>query len=124
MAAYGDPPVSARFKGLVETAIRRRIERHRHPAAVADAIRAVSRSVAFDGPQALREVAPPVLIVASHDDLDPEHPYEIAERYARLIPRADLISEEAGSSPMAWRGAALSRAILAFLESVGLAPAR
>ena len=58
----------------------------------------------------------PTLVVASHDDADPEHPYAVAEEYARLIPGAELVSEEPGSSPLAWRGAQLSRAIAAFLE--------
>ena len=57
----------------------------------------------------------PTLVVASRDELDPEHPYEVAVEYARRIPRAELVSEEPGSSPLAWRGAQLSRAILGFL---------
>ena len=115
MRAYGEPPVEERFRGLIEQAIRQRIERHRHPEAVAAALRVVPRSKAFDGAGALERVAVPVLVVASRDDLDPEHPYEVAAEYARRIPRADLVSEEPGSSPLAWRGAQLSRAILGFL---------
>ena len=121
MRAYGDPPVAERFKGLVLKAIRQRIERHRHPEAVAAALRVVPRSHAFDGPDALTRVETPTLIVASRDELDPEHPYEIAERYAELIPDADLVSEAEGESPLAWRGAALSKAIMGFLAQQGLA---
>jgi pimeloyl-ACP methyl ester carboxylesterase len=116
MRAYGDPPVEERFRGLILQAIRQRIERHRHPEAVAAALRVVPRSKAFDGAEALDRVSEPTLVVASRDELDPEHPYEVAAEYARRIPRADLVSEEPGSSPLAWRGAQLSRAILAFLE--------
>jgi pimeloyl-ACP methyl ester carboxylesterase len=118
MRAYGEPPVEERFRGLILTAIRQRIERHRHPDAVADALRVVPRSVAFDGPEALERVEVPTLVVGSLDDLDPEHPYAVAEEYARRIPDAELVSEEPGSSPLAWRGAQLSRAILGFLERI------
>ena len=53
MRAYGDPPVEERFRGLILQAIRQRIERHRHPEAVAAALRVVPRSQAFDGAEAL-----------------------------------------------------------------------
>jgi pimeloyl-ACP methyl ester carboxylesterase len=116
MRAMGPPPVEKRFRELIEQAIRQRMERHRHPEAVAAALRVVPRSKPFEGPDALNEVSVPTLVVASRDELDPEHPYEVAEEYARRIPRAQLISEEPGTSPLAWRGAQLSRAILGFLE--------
>jgi pimeloyl-ACP methyl ester carboxylesterase len=120
--AYGEPPVADRFKGLIVRAIRQRIERHRHPEAVAAALRVVPRSHAFEGADALTRVEPPTLIVASRDELDPEHPYEVAERYGELIPDSELVSEEAGESPLAWRGAALSKAIAGFLQDRGLGP--
>jgi pimeloyl-ACP methyl ester carboxylesterase len=116
LRAYGPPPVEERFRGLILQAIRQRIERHRHPEAVAAALRVVPRSKAFDGAEALAGVRAPTLVVASRDELDPQHPYAIAEEYARRIPRAELVSEEPGASPLAWRGAQLSRAILGFLE--------
>ncbi len=116
MRAYGDPPVEPRFRGLILEAIRQRIARHRHPGAVADALRVVPRSKAFDGVMALERVTAPTLIVASRDDLDPEHPYEVAQTYADRIEGAELISEDPGSSPLAWRGAQLSRAIAGFLD--------
>ena len=116
MHAYGDPPVADRFKGLILQAIRQRIERHRHPEAVANALRVVPRSKAFDGPGALEEVDVPTLVVASRDGLDPEHPYSVAEAYAERIPDAELVAEDEGSSPLAWRGAQLSKAILSFVE--------
>jgi pimeloyl-ACP methyl ester carboxylesterase len=114
--AYGDPPVADRFKGLIIQAIRQRIERHRHPEAVADALRVVPRSRAFDGPDALEEVEPATLVVASRDELDPEHPYAVAEAYEARIRRSELVVEEVGASPLAWRGAQLSKAIVGFLE--------
>jgi pimeloyl-ACP methyl ester carboxylesterase len=115
LRAYGDPPVEERFRGLIVQAIRQRLERHRHPEAVAAALRVVPRSRAFDGAEALDDVSVPTLVVASRDDLDPQHPYTVALEYARRIPRVELVSEEPGSSPLAWRGAQLSRAILGFL---------
>lgn len=120
MREYGAPPVEDRFKRLILTAIRQRIERHRHPEAVAAALRVVPRSHAFEGPDALSRVQPPTLIVASRDELDPEHPFEVAERYAQLIPDAELVTEEPGAGPLAWRGAALSKTIRSFLEERGL----
>jgi pimeloyl-ACP methyl ester carboxylesterase len=116
LRAYGDPPVEERFRGLIVQAIRQRIERHLHPEAVADALRVVPRSVAFDGPEALEGLDVPTLVVASRDELDPQHPYAVAVEYERRIPRAELVSEEPGASPLAWRGAQVSKAILGFLE--------
>ena len=121
MRAYGDPPVEPRFRGLIVEAIRQRISRHRHPEAVAAALRVVPRSTAFDGAVALEQLTVPTLIVASHDDLDPEHPYEVAQIYAERIEGAELISEEPGASPLAWRGAQLSRAIMSWLEQAVVA---
>jgi pimeloyl-ACP methyl ester carboxylesterase len=116
LRAYGEPPVAERFRGLILQAIRQRMELHRHPEAVAAALRVVPRSKAFDGPDALRRLAVPTLVVASRDEQDPQHPYELALEYERLIPGAALAVEEPGASPLAWRGAQLSKAILAFVE--------
>ena len=124
LRVYGEPPVEPRFRKLVREAIRQRLERHASPPAVADAIRVVVRSKAFDGVLALERLAAPTLIVASHDELDPDHPYAVAEIYRERIEGAELVSEEPGSSPLAWRGAALSRAIDDFLARNGLGPGR
>jgi pimeloyl-ACP methyl ester carboxylesterase len=121
MRAYGAPRVEERFRGLVLKAIRQRIERHRHPGAVADALRVVPRSTAWEGGlEELEHVAVPTLVVGSRDDLDPEHPLSIAEAYAERIPNAELAVEEPGSSPLAWRGAQLSRAIVGFVQRAGV----
>jgi pimeloyl-ACP methyl ester carboxylesterase len=122
MRAYGEPPVEDRFKSIVERAIRQRLERHADPRAVADALRTVVRSMPFDEVGELDQLRVPTLVVASRDDADPEHPYAVAEQYARHIPGAELVSEEPGSSPLAWRGAQLSREIAAFLERHHLEP--
>jgi pimeloyl-ACP methyl ester carboxylesterase len=120
MRAYGEPPVEPRFRGLIVEAIKQRLSRHRHPQAVADALRVVPRSAAFDGVVALEQVSVPTLIVASRDELDPEHPYEVAQIYAEHIEGAELVSEKPGASPLAWRGAQLSRAINEFVARAGV----
>ena len=38
----------------------------------------------------------PALVVASHDEADPGHPYAVAEAYAERLPQARLVSEEPG----------------------------
>ena len=53
----------------------------------------------------------PVTIVASRDEADPGHPLSVGEAYARTIPGARLLTEDEGSSPLAWQGGQLSRAI-------------
>jgi pimeloyl-ACP methyl ester carboxylesterase len=99
-------------------AIRQRIGRHEHPEAVAQALRCVPRSAAFDGLGRLAEIRAPVLVVGSRDDTDPSHPLAVAEAYARTLPDARLLVEDEGESPLAWRGSQLSRAILEFLAQV------
>ncbi len=94
-----------------------RLEAHRHPEAVAQALREVSRSLPFDGLAELEFLELPVLVVASHDQADPGHPYAVAEAWAESLPQARLLSEEPGQSPLAWQGGRLSRAIAEFCES-------
>jgi pimeloyl-ACP methyl ester carboxylesterase len=96
---------------------RERMEAHRDLGAVARALREVPRSLPFDGLSELEFLDLPALVVASHDEADPSHPYAVAEAWAERIPRARLISEEAGDSPLAWQGGRLSREIWSFCES-------
>jgi 3-oxoadipate enol-lactonase len=93
---------------------RDRISRHRHPEAVAQALREVPRSRPFGGLEELEALEIPALIVASGDAADPGHPRAVAEEYARRLPRAKLIGEAEGQSPLAWQGGRLSREIAAF----------
>ena len=104
---------------MTREAIGQRMERHEDLAAVAEALRQVPRSAAWEGLERLGELDVPVLIVASRDELDPTHPLSVAHEYERRLPRAELIVEEDGRSPLAWQGARLSRAIGDFLERVG-----
>jgi pimeloyl-ACP methyl ester carboxylesterase len=92
------------------------MERHRHPDAVAAALRVVPHSRAFDGLEPLERLEVPTLVVASRDPADELHPYAIARRYAERLPNARLVVEDEGKSPLAWQGGQLSREIERFLE--------
>jgi pimeloyl-ACP methyl ester carboxylesterase len=115
MDAY-DPAIEGEFRDTVLKFTRQRLERHRDPQAVADALRVVPGSHAFDGLEALQAVEAPTLVVASRDEADPGHPCKVAEAYSEYLPNAALIIEDEGKSPIAWQGAQLSRAIADFLE--------
>ncbi|HEX5928524.1 MAG TPA: alpha/beta hydrolase [Solirubrobacterales bacterium] len=93
---------------------RERMLGHRHPEALVAALREVSRSRPFEGLGQLERLDLPALVVASHDDADPGHPYAVAAAYAEHLPRAELISEREGESPLAWQGGKLSRELAAF----------
>ncbi len=114
------PSVPERWQDTVRTVARQRLERHRHPEAVADALRAVPRSTPFDGLGALEGIGAPALVVGSRDEADPGHPLDVARAWGEHLPDAELAVEDEGSSPLAWQGAQLSRAILSFLERRGL----
>ena len=107
------------WKQIAREAIRQRMERHEHPQEVAQALRQMPRSAAWDGLEALQEVQTPVLIVASRDQMDHLHPLAIAREYERLLPNAQLVVEDEGKSPLAWQGARLSGVIADFFERVG-----
>lgn len=108
--------VGDRWRETVRTVILQRLGRHAHPGAVADALRAIPRSAAFAGMEALEGIAVPTVVVGSRDDVDPDHPLAVAEEYVARIPGASLVVEEAGESPLAWRGGALSKALQPLLE--------
>jgi pimeloyl-ACP methyl ester carboxylesterase len=97
---------------------RERISEHRHPDALAEAVREVPRSAPFDSLSELEFLDVPALVVASHDTADPGHPYSVAEAYAARIPDARLLSEDEGESPLAWQGGKLSREIAAFASLI------
>jgi len=93
---------------------RARMLLHRHPEALVEALREVPRSRPFEWPAQLEGLEMPALVVASHDAADPGHPYAAAAAYAERMPRARLISEGEGESPLAWQGGRLSREIASF----------
>lgn len=119
LAAY-TPPAEPKFREAALKFTRQRLERHEHPDAVAHALRVVPRSIAFDGLDSLNALQMPALVVASRDESDPGHPFELAQAYADALPSSQLIVEDQGQSPIAWQGAQLSRAIEAFLREHAL----
>ena len=115
-----EPRVEERWRETVMTAARQRLEAHRHPDAVADAIEVVPRSAAWEGGlDALASLTAPTLVVGSRDEPDPGHSLAVAQAYADVIPRVELAVEEEGEPPLAWQGAQLSRTIAEFLGRWG-----
>lgn len=102
------------WRDSVRRFTRERMEAHRDLDAIAAALREVPRSRPFDSPADLERLEVPALVVASGDEADPGHPYATAAEYARRLPRAELISEGEGQSPLAWQGGRLSREIARF----------
>ncbi|HEY1354829.1 MAG TPA: alpha/beta fold hydrolase [Solirubrobacterales bacterium] len=103
------------WRQTVARITRERMLLHRHPDALVDAIRDVARSRPFESLRDLESLRVPALVVASHDGADPGHPRAVAEAYAEHLPRARLIGEEEGESPLAWQGGKLSREIADFI---------
>jgi pimeloyl-ACP methyl ester carboxylesterase len=114
-------------EGWRETVLRftrERMERHRDLGAIVRALREVPASRPFGPLEELQGLRVPALVVASRDEADPGHPYETAAAYARQLPRARLISEAEGESPLAWQGGKLSREIAAFCAEPAVAERR
>jgi pimeloyl-ACP methyl ester carboxylesterase len=110
--------IDPRWRDSVLRFTRERMERHRHPEAIAAALREVPRSPPFGSLDELEGLTVPTLVVASHDAADPGHPYAVGEAYAARIPGARLVSEPEGQSPLAWQGGRLSREIEAFYREL------
>lgn len=113
IAAY-DHGLDPEWREALVRIARERLSHHRHPDALAQAMREVPRSLPFDGLSELESLDVPALVVASRDEADPGHPFAVAEAYAASLPDARMISEEEGESPLAWQGGRLSREIAAF----------
>jgi pimeloyl-ACP methyl ester carboxylesterase len=93
---------------------RERMELHGDLGEMARALRETPASRPFGSLEDLAGLDVPALVVASHDEADPGHPYAVAEAYAATLPHARLISEDEGRSPLAWQGGLLSREISLF----------
>jgi pimeloyl-ACP methyl ester carboxylesterase len=111
VSAYGEPQVPPAWRATVLKVIRQRLALHEHPGALADALAAVPRSRPFGELSELGAISVPVAVVASADEVDPEHPQSVGEAYAAAIPGARLVLDEPGSSPVAWQGSRLSKVI-------------
>jgi pimeloyl-ACP methyl ester carboxylesterase len=120
--AYGVPPVPEKWRETIDRVLHQRLSAHDHPDALADALQAVPRSRPFERWEELAAIDSPTVVVASRDEVDPEHPYAIGERYAEAIPGARLVSEEPGASPLAWQGAQVSKVISDVAERAATAP--
>jgi pimeloyl-ACP methyl ester carboxylesterase len=114
--AYGDPGVPEQWRETVFRVIRQRLAAHEHPEALADALRATPRSRPFPSVESLAAIEVPTVVVADRDEADPGHPLAVGEAYARTIPNAELVVEEAGKSPIAWQGSQLSKIIAEVAE--------
>jgi pimeloyl-ACP methyl ester carboxylesterase len=110
--------IAPAFRDSVLRFTRERMLGHEHLDAVLAALRETPRSRPFEEISELRGIDVPALVVASHDDADPGHPYKSAVAYAEAMPRATLVSEDEGESPLAWQGGKLSRQIASFQESL------
>jgi pimeloyl-ACP methyl ester carboxylesterase len=108
MRPFTSPP---EWHATIERIMRARMAAHQHLDAVADAIEQVPRSRPFTAWSDLARLDFPVVVVASRDEADPEHPLAIGERWAAEIPGAELRTEDPGESPLAWQGGRLSRLI-------------
>jgi pimeloyl-ACP methyl ester carboxylesterase len=113
IAAY-EAGLDPEWREVLVRIARERLGRHRDLGAVAEALREVPRSVPFDGLAELESLELPALVVASHDQADPGHPHAVATAWAEAMPRATLIGEAEGESPLAWQGGRLSREIARF----------
>jgi pimeloyl-ACP methyl ester carboxylesterase len=118
VAAAGLEALPERWRHSAELATRQRVGRNHDLQAVADAIRVVPGSRAFDGLEPLEALDLPTLVVATRDEADPLHTFALAREYAERLPRGELVVEDEGQSPLAWQGARLSRAIGDFLDRV------
>lgn len=114
---------AAAWRDPIRRFTRERLLLQRHPAALAAALRELPRSRPFGSMAELESLPVPTLVVASGDEADPGHPRAVAEAYAEALPRARLVSEGEGESPLAWQGGRLSRQIGDFyLEALSSSP--
>jgi pimeloyl-ACP methyl ester carboxylesterase len=121
LAAYERQGLHPEWHDTLLRITRERLVTHRHPEAVAQAIREVPRDVPFESLDELEFLDLPALVVASNDDADPGHPRSVAEAYAARLPNATLVGEGEGESPLAWQGGKLSREIVSFCERAEVA---
>jgi pimeloyl-ACP methyl ester carboxylesterase len=118
---YDDGSHRPEWRDVVLRLARTRLALHRSTDAVAQALRDVNASVPFDGLEALEGLEVPTLVVASHDEADPGHPWDVAVEWTERIPQARMVSEAEGESPLAWQGGKLSREIAGFCEEPAVA---
>jgi pimeloyl-ACP methyl ester carboxylesterase len=111
LAAQDIAAIPERWRDIAVKVMTQRLSQHDHPDAVADALHVVPRSHPFPEIESLAALSTPAVVVASDDEADPDHPRAVGEAYAAAIPRARLVTDEPGKSPIAWQGSQLSRII-------------
>ena len=104
--------VEERWRTISRQATLQRMALHERPYCVAAALRGVPHSRPFQGWEDLSAIDVPTFVVGSRDGPDPGHPLVIAERVAESISGAVLLVEDPEDSPLAWRGASISAAVL------------
>ncbi len=114
----GEQGIAAAWREPVLRITRERMGLHRDLGAIAQALREVTASRPFESLAELESLAVPALVVASNDEADPGHPFEIAGAYAEALPNSQLVSEAEGESPLAWQGGKLSRQIVSWSEAL------
>lgn len=118
--AYEFPDATPTRRAAFAEAMRRQLRRHAHPAAVADALEHVMGTRPFQDLHELAGLDLPVLVAATRDELDSQHPLALAKRYAAAVPRGTLVCEAEGKTPLAWNGAALARHVADFAAGIEL----
>lgn len=113
--------IDPRWRDSVLRFTRERMLLQRNLAALAQALREVPRSRPFESLAELGAIDVPALVVGSNDEADPGHPFAAGAAYAEALPRARLVSEAEGESPLAWQGGKLSREIAAFCAEIARA---
>lgn len=116
VAAYDLASSPPAWRETIERVLRQRLAQHEDLMAVADAVDQVPRSEPFDVDD-LGQLDAPTLVVADRDEADPGHPLWVGQLYAQRIPGAQLLVEDEGSSPLAWQGGQLSKAIAGLAAS-------
>ncbi len=111
---------SDEYRETVERLARERAALHRHPEAVARALREVPRSRPFADLAELDRLGMPVLVAGTRDEADPGHPEAVARLYAERLPNSEFVIEGPGESPLTWQGGRLSREIAGFLARNGI----
>jgi len=105
-----------RWRDTVALASRQRMERHANLGAIEDALRAIPMSKPFDRFEQLESVNIPATVIASRDQPDPTHPEEVARLWADALPNSTFLIEDQGETPLAWRGAAITDAVISTLD--------
>jgi 3-oxoadipate enol-lactonase len=103
--------VADKWLDVVTRATLQRLRQHSNPEALSEALMCIPRSRPFESWDTLNSLKLPTTVVGSLDSSDPGHPLETAREWSAAVPGADFVVEEEGESPLAWRGAFLSRLV-------------